>query len=315
MFSFLASPKPFEGPIRDIQRRAIASWRAIHPDAEILLYGGEPGSFSEVVGPGVRHFPAIATSETGAPRFDALTEHASREARSDIQVYLNCDIILPPDFGERIAPALRTKKFLVVGQRIDLGEGVEFDLSERDWLAALRRLAVSGAAELHAPTGVDFFVFPRGLWSGLDPLIVGRGGYDGALLAFCLRRGVPIVDVSRVVPALHQFHGYGHLAGGFLESNRGAEALRNCRLHDVLHSAPCISDADLELADHRLVRSRARGDWLRAAEITVRYRWRMKYASYLLRAIWRFRELAGYAAGSHPKLGELLDGYRPSHRP
>lgn len=311
MLTFLSSPKPFKGRIREIQLRAIASWRATHPDAEIILYGGMPGEFSEACALGARHNSDIAKSPTGAPRFDEIARHAAREARWECQVYLNCDILLPPDFYSRVAPAIGTRG-VVVGQRIDLARDAEFNAAVPDWCDALRRLGASGGARLHEPTGVDYFVFPRGLWEGLAPLIVGRGGYDGALLAFCLRKRVPIVDATRAVPAVHQFHDYGHVAGGLDEAHRGAEAMINFVGHDVLRSTPDVSDADIQLFRGQLVSNRCRGDWLRAGEIQLRHRWRLKYASYLVRALWRLRRYFGYVSGKPLDLEELLDDYSPA---
>ena len=41
MITFFATPKPFRGHIRVIQRNAIQSWQRLHSDAEILLLGPE----------------------------------------------------------------------------------------------------------------------------------------------------------------------------------------------------------------------------------------------------------------------------------
>ena len=44
MITFLASPKDFEGTIGVIQRKAILSWKILHPDNEIFLFGNSKGT-------------------------------------------------------------------------------------------------------------------------------------------------------------------------------------------------------------------------------------------------------------------------------
>jgi hypothetical protein len=313
MITFLASPKPFTGRVGELQRRAVESWRRVHPEAEIILYGSSSGTPEIAASLDLRHVPEIASSPSGVPRFDAIAGHAAAYAKHDLQVFLNSDILFPPDFLQRIAP-VDLPKFLVVGQRIDLTEGVVFDSSRPDWPAEIRALSEAGQAELHTPTGVDYFVFRRGTWTGLAPLIVGRGGYDGALVAYCLRRGIPVIDATWAVPALHQYHDYAHVTGGLAEAHRGTEARQNCRLHDVEHSMPDIADADYQLRDGQLVAQPCRGDRLRACEITLRHRRGLKYASYPARAIWRLTRFFGYNPTVPINLNDLLNAYATASR-
>ena len=305
MITFTAAPKPFEGNIGAIQSRAIRSWRGAHPDVEVILYGEGSGISDAAAALGVKHEPRIGTSETGVPRFDAIAEHAARSGRFERQIYLNCDILLPPDLLARLAP-IDLPEYLVVGQRIDLSPGVEFEIPARDWPSAIRSLARAARAELHSPTGVDYFVFRRGMWQGLPPLIVGRGGYDGALVAFCLRRGIPVVDATWALPALHQYHDYSHVTGGHTEAHFGCDALFNYRRHDVAPSPPNTADANYQLRGGRLHAVECRDDALRALEIRLRYRWGMKYASYVFRALSRVRAALGLNSQRVIGLDELL---------
>ena len=41
MLTIFSTPKPFRGHIGVIQRNAIESWKRIHPDVEIILFGDE----------------------------------------------------------------------------------------------------------------------------------------------------------------------------------------------------------------------------------------------------------------------------------
>ena len=287
MISILTSPKSFSPDFASIQDRAIESWKQIHPDIEIILYGMDQGIDAAAARHGCRHVSQIPCSKTGVPFFNAIADHANRHARFDLQMYLNADIILPPDLLLRIAP-VQFERFLIIGERIDLEKGVEWNTSEPTG-DKLKSLMEVGLARAHGPTGIDYFIFPRGLWGALKPLPVGRGGYDGALLAYCLRHRIPLVDATGVLPILHQWHDYSQLSGGLMEVHGGVEAQAIRRDHDIWHSSPSVTDADWVLSLGGLKSGNCRGDWLRYLEVHLRYRLRWKWLSYALRALWRVR--------------------------
>ena len=211
MITFLASPKPFQGIAKEHQYRAIRSWLAAADDAEVILYGGSAGIDEAGNDLGVRVQKQIGCAPSGVPYFGAIASHAAEHGRHDLQVYLNCDILLAG-----IQPGLRDRfdRFLLIGQRIDLGEGVVVELAQGDWFQRLKDLAGEGKVTLHSPSGIDYFGFRRGMWQTLPTIVIGRCGYDNALLAYFMRNRIPIVDGTFAVTALHQFHDYGHVQGG-----------------------------------------------------------------------------------------------------
>ena len=193
MVSFLTTCKAFAGPTGRAQVRAIENWLTVCPGAEVLIFGRSEGLEESVGGlQGVRVCD-VRTSDSGAPFFDALAEQARLDARHDIQVYANADILFPPDFG-RFLKGVPEGPLLIVGQRVDLSEQAHFDGG--DYYASLERVLAGREAEVHRPSGMDYFIFRRGLWRGLKPLVAGRGGYDNALVAYGLRAGIPVIDAS-----------------------------------------------------------------------------------------------------------------------
>ena len=308
MISFLASPKRFSGEIAVIQRRAIESWLKIHPNAEVILYGTDAISPEGLDAARITTVPLIVSSPSGAPHFDAIAEHASRNAKYDLQVYLNCDILLAPGVSELLGQ-FELAKFLVVGQRINLAKGVTFDPSESDWMARIRQLADANKAELYAVSGVDYFAFPRGMWAGLAPVTIGRGGYDGALVAYCLWNAIPVIDATFELFAVHQYHGYGHIVGGAAAAHQGKEAQLNYALHGTKRSTPTIADADMVLLDGKILREKCRGDKLREIELLLRYRYKLKAISLFVRALWRVLQVVG-----SPRQKELSLEMILSHR-
>ena len=59
MLTFLTSPKPFRGHIGVIQRNAIQSWKLVHENAEVILFGEEEGAEETARELGIRHAPHV----------------------------------------------------------------------------------------------------------------------------------------------------------------------------------------------------------------------------------------------------------------
>lgn len=286
MITFLSSPKAFSGSSDKNQLNAIQSWLDVHPEAEVILYGDSPGCKEVCAGFGLVHVDTIECSPSGVPYFGAIVDHARQHARYDVQVYLNCDILL----GEHVLDAVRAvtfPRFLIIGQRIDLWDAADVFFQADCWAGYLEALIKDRRARLHPPLGMDYFVFTRGLWEGMKPLVIGRVGYDSALVAFCLRRGIPVIDATYVIPAVHQYHDYGHLKGKEAEVMAADDVRQNRLLHGVAHSSANIADATWRIIGNGLVRNRSRGDYLRQVESFLRYRMKLVAPSYGIRALWR----------------------------
>jgi hypothetical protein len=162
----------------------------------------------------------------------------------------------------------------MVGQRVDLKWGAVFDPDHFD--DELKRVLRMRQAEVHRPSGMDFFVFRRGMFQDLKPLIVGRGGYDSALVASCLRKEIPVIDVSFALLVIHPWHDYGHLPGGKQQAHYGADAQANFRIHGLRSYGPNCVDADLMLLRTGEIVPNRRRSWLRMLEMAWYYKrgWR-----------------------------------------
>lgn len=286
MITFLSSPKAFSGVSFKNQINAIQSWLHIDPSVEVILYGDSPGCKEVSKNLGIKHIANISCSPSGVPYFNAIADHAQKHALYDIQVYLNCDILLTEAILNAIS-IVSFPKYLLVGQRIDLAETVDVNFRKDGWPIYVESLIRQGDSVLHAPSGIDYFIFTRGLWEGIKPLVIGRAGYDSALVAFCLRQGIPVIDGTYVIPAIHQHHAYNHIDGRLKEVTSGIDAINNKRLHGVEHSAPNIADANWLIYNGKIFHNNTRGDYLRHFESFLRYKKNMIYLSYVVRAIWR----------------------------
>lgn len=305
MITILSSPKPWVGLSSENQQNAIKSWLALHPDVEVILYGDSPGTTEACERFGVVHVADICGSPQGIPYFGSIAEHAAIHGKHDIQCYVNCDILISKSLLNTIH-CIRYEKYLMVGQRIDLAEGVILDVTKPDYLTRLKTLASEGKAVPHPPAGSDYFLFRRGMWDGLPEIVIGRGGYDNALINHCLMRNIPVIDASFDIMILHQFHEYNHAQGGIEEVFGGSEANKNYSSLATLYR-PTLLNADRLIKNGRLKANYCRGDWMQ-------YLWASRYikkgkdhTALMLHLLWRFLMMVGLIKYSQPSLEELIE--------
>lgn len=241
MLTIFTVPKPFEGRIGEIQRRALASWTAL-TGAQVLLLGYEPGTAEAARDTGAEHVPDIARTEHGTPRLDAAFAAADGAARNDLRCFVNADVILFDDLptaASRVAG--HAERFLIVGQTIDVDEAP----TREDALAHGHR---RGAAAL------DYFVFPAGFYPEVPPFAIGRACFDNWLV-WRARQDAIVVDATADVVAAHQRHDYAHVQGGKAEAYYGEEAARNLELAGGKGHLYTLHDASHVLRGGRLRRN------------------------------------------------------------
>jgi hypothetical protein len=76
VLTFFCIPKAFQGHFGVIQRNALASWRALGPSCEVLVFGDEEGADAAAEAAGARHLPAIGRNEFGTPLLDDVFRQA-----------------------------------------------------------------------------------------------------------------------------------------------------------------------------------------------------------------------------------------------
>ncbi|MDI6448143.1 glycosyltransferase [Anaerobaca lacustris] len=241
--TIFAMPKAFEGHIGTIQRNAIRSWARLDPAPEILLFGDEPGICEMAEEVGARHIPHVDRNEFGTPLVNKLFEAAQAHASHEIMAYVNADMILFREFVDGVRK-VRTEldRFLLIGQRWDIPILEEIDFRQPGWQRWLQE-QMEEHAMLHAECGLDYFVFPKGLYRQIPPFAVGRIAWDNWLVMAPHRDGVPVVDGTEFITVVHQDHDYGHVAGGRREAWTGAEASRNRVLAGTVDDSAYTSGA------------------------------------------------------------------------
>jgi hypothetical protein len=248
MLTIFSTPKPFAGHIGIIQRNAIQSWLRLDPAVEVILFGDDTGAAETARQLNIRHEPEVNRSPHGTKYLASIFDRAQEIARYELLCYVNCDIIFLPDFRAALQRVLRRfTGFLMVGQRWDTDILEPIDFSQLNWDAAIRTRALR-ANHRRPPQWIDFFVFSRGLYHTQIPrFVIGRPGWDNWLVWFARFAGVPVLDVSQVVLAVHQNHDYSYHPDGEKGVWEGEEARQN---YALLQHGRCFRT--IENATHRL---------------------------------------------------------------
>lgn len=226
MITFLTSCKPFRGRAAVHQANALASWRALDPEVEVLLFGDDEGCAEIARRLDLVHVPDVACNELGTPLLSDIFARGQSLARHSLVCYINADIVLTPDFLDAVRRvAKRFGRFLMIGHRcdLDLDEPLAF---EAGWPRRLEQLCREGGRRSHS-NAIDYFVFRRGLIVDMPPFAIGRPAWDNWLIWKASAGHFSIVDATSRVLAIHQNHGYEHIKRGTGLAWEGEEANRN----------------------------------------------------------------------------------------
>ncbi|MCJ7717699.1 MAG: hypothetical protein MUO54_14430 [Anaerolineales bacterium] len=249
--TIFATPKPFTDPhIELIQQNAIGSWMQLGKDVEVVLVGDEEG-YSEIVDKyKLTHLPHVTRNEWGTPQIDSIFAQARRVSQNNLLVYLNADIILTPEFVTSIQDIYHIEeRFLVVGRRWDLRVEKEINF-EGNWAVELEQ-KVQDQGKLHNHTAIDYFVFPREIFTDIPPFAIGRAGWDNWMVYHAIKQGWIVIDITPTVIVIHQEHDYAHLPEGKPHFDLD-ESSHNVNLGGGFTKAYDLLDVNWELSKGRI---------------------------------------------------------------
>ena len=208
--TIFTAPKPFTNPhINVIQRNALSAWIRLQ-DVDVILVGDEPGIPETAKEFGVRNIPWVERDANGIPLVNSVMEIGHSGSESPVLCYANADMILMSDLVEGARKtASQEKEYLLVGQRWNLALKEPFDFSG-DWESRLRA-EISRSGELFSPWGIDYFVFPRHLYTDVPNFTIGRVAWDNWMIYKARNTFGMAIDASTDVLAVHQNHDYSHL--------------------------------------------------------------------------------------------------------
>ncbi|MGB7283456.1 MAG: hypothetical protein WBE13_14420 [Candidatus Acidiferrum sp.] len=230
MITIFTTGKPFRGHDGIIQHNALKSWKLLDPNVQVILFGDEEGAAETCAQLGLRHEPHVERHESGVKRLDYMFARARKISPHSHLCFSNCDIVLMQDFWKAVQIARSWKnEFLLVGQRwdTDVTEPLEFD--SPDWAERLRQFALTSGFQ-QTQYWIDFFLFSRGLYAHMPPLLVGHCYWDNWMVWDALSEGAAVLDATRSVLAVHQNHGYSPAFGRVKGLATDALSQRNLQL-------------------------------------------------------------------------------------
>jgi hypothetical protein len=241
MFTLFTTTKPFNDHFGVIQINAIRSWKHLHPNSEVIIFGDEDGAAEAARRLNVRHVASVGRNEYGTPLMSDMFEQAKQLASNPILVHINADIILMSDFRKAVEliTAWR-RRYLIIGLRhnVSVKETLSF---EGNWEEGLKALAQTSA---RIDTGMDCFTFPRDMFDEVPPFAIGRANSDLWPIYEARLQKSAVVDVTQQVTIIHQQHNYSHIGGGWEHAYLGPESKRNRQiLYEITHKSFTIRDA------------------------------------------------------------------------
>ena len=243
MLTIFTIPKPFHNHFAVIQENAIRSWMQCGPEMRIILMGDDEGTAELAARLHIDHEPNIKRNQFGTPLLDDLFHQAEVISNDNLLCYVNADIILMAEFYSAVKQVMHSKRrFLMVGQRTDFNQTEPIDFTSPSWEESLRH-QVNQFGSLHRPTGIDYFVYRRGMWETIPPFAIGRFSWDNWLIYRALELKIPVVDATNRVLAVHQNHDYSHARNGSKGARRGPEARENFRLAGGMKKSFTIWDS------------------------------------------------------------------------
>lgn len=208
--TLFTTTRPFEGVHAVHQRNALRAWTGMVPSPQVIIIGDDLGARQAAMSLGIDFEPNVRRSASGLPFLSDLFARAQALAQAPVACYSNADIIFPPDFESGLKRVReRFEDFLVIGQRWDVVQDEEVDLTQpATWCAVRDRAHREGV--LRGPYWVDYFAFPVGMYADLPDLILGRPGWDNWLVWHTRNRGIPVIDVTDHLTVLHHDHTRSH---------------------------------------------------------------------------------------------------------
>jgi len=141
--------------------------------------------------------------------------------------YVNSDIILLDDTMSTIN-RIPFDKYLIAGQRRDVDIFSLIDYEDPEWENNLREYEKKNHKFFHG--GIDYLIFPKGIFSHLPPFAVGRAGWDNWLIFYSRKLQIPTIDATQTMTAIHQNHSYSHVPSQAGHGYSGPESDHNFKL-------------------------------------------------------------------------------------
>ena len=223
--------KTFKGEAALVQNNALQTWQAL--GIPIILCGTEEGVAEAAVDIGATHIPDIEYSDSGMPYLRSIFSRAEETANTPYLAYVNSDIILTADLLDTIQKVLKNRNpkdpLLLTFRRRNIPISQSFRELEGGWQAYISRQD-KAFGSWDQSNAIDLFLFNKGLFDTIIPLVIGHMQWDNWLMWKAADRGADIVDGSLEAALFHPIHGYASDGTGLLLRSQGEQAVKNREL-------------------------------------------------------------------------------------
>jgi len=201
MLTIATMVRPFEGEFLEIQRNCLLNWVELSDDV-ILVGDTEAGAADMAKDFECRLLPCRRNAE-GVKLVNDVIKVVMENAREEWILFTGAETRYTSKVGLAINGAIEANlgdNVLIVGQRHDVLPGKPPSLRH-------------GGC-------IEYFLFHGDPWGDLPEFAAGRPGYDNCLVWKAVDNGVPVIDATAVIRAMHQDHGSRHRTGVLAKRNR-----------------------------------------------------------------------------------------------
>jgi len=189
------------------QTIAMVTWLRLTPQPEIIYFSDAPGVPDMVDQVGIRHLTNISTNVYGGPVMSELFDRIQEEARGDIIVYINPDVILTQKFMDvvlQLADKTNTT-FLLTGPRAEVILNDRFFSLDYTWFKDFDS-EYNKHDRKTTDAFLDYFAFTKGLFPpGTVPALSRGRSWETWMLSKVLHGPYPTINGDTVMQAYHLF--------------------------------------------------------------------------------------------------------------
>ena len=207
-----SSPKPFTPETLPVQVTAIRSWKRALPKAQVVLFGNEPGLDAVCRQEEIHYGGQVESDENGREILSGIFRKARGLDPRNLQIYVNSDILLDESAATAVASLESFPgPFLATARRRCLSP----------WTGPAR--AGRGLDDfLRAPTeptrwgeacALDIFLFREFPVETMPNFLIGHAAWDNWMIFQARCRGIPAIDLSRILRTFHCDHDYSYSRG------------------------------------------------------------------------------------------------------
>ncbi len=204
-------PRGFKGRYEIAQNNSIGSWKQLQPCPKIVLLGDDEGVKEAAEKHNCVHIPEVERNKYGTPLIYDLFGKTTEMVKGTHYLYANSDIMLFQSLLD-VIPAIPFGQYLGIGRRQNVKTTRAIEFTEGWDSRIIRRSLVLGRPDNW--NAKDYFLFSKDSLPEIPKdFAVGRYAWDSWLVSECLRRKLPVVNLTPVVCAIHQAHAGGGDSG------------------------------------------------------------------------------------------------------